>query len=288
MNSETSVSAVETDRVLHLVALSAKRIVRKHYVLSSMYVLGLLVAALATGYHVDSQSAEVYEEKMNHASHVTSTEILHIIDQVKRADNLYYQSKGWFSCDEVCTKHYERLQLLKEQLAMIKDKRDSLQSEAKRTVGAWSVYGIADLRKGFWAAWEQGKEAAKRMTMFDAVFIGLGAVSGTSDSRDNSFLWALFQIVVQFLVNLTIGLFTSLVVFLVEAWYIITSYGPSIFSAPALFLLVVCAASAVMATAVGGVFGGLAGGVYLLVRSAEKKARLEARRTGVTRRLHWE
>lgn len=288
MNSQAQVTVIESDKILSAAANGIKRFAKRHYIISSMYVFGLIVALLGSGYSVDSRAAAAYETKMNHAHHVTSHELIQTFEQLKRAENLYYQHKGWFSCDDVCSKYYERVQMVKDQLSVIKGKRDSLQLDAKQSVGAWSVYGIADLRKGFWEAWEQGKEAAKRMTMFDALFITLGAATGTSDNRDNSFLWTLFQIAIQFLMNLTIGLFTSLVVFLFEAWYIITSYGPSILSAAGLFFLVVCSASAVVVTAIGGVFGGLTGSVYYIIRNAEKRARLESRRPTGGQRLHWE
>jgi len=159
----------------------------------------------------------------------------------------------------------------------VKQRRDKVLNEGRAAVGAWSSYGVADLRTAFWKAWEEGKEAARRMTMMDAVFIGLGSMTGSSNNNnDNSFLILLVRVLFQFLANLTIGLLTSLVIFVMEAYYIISSYGPSFMSGLSLFLLVVITASSVIATAVGGIVGGACGGVYLLIRNAEKRALEEA------------
>lgn len=285
-NQQNEVTQLQTDRALSLAANRATAFVRRHFFMSSLYVVGLVIAALASGFGVDPTAAAQFEAKLGHANFVTSHEMLHTMEQLRTAEALYHRHKGWFTCDQECTKYYERSNLLKEQLSLIHAKRDTLQREAKQSVGAWSWYGVTDIRKAFWDAWERGNEAARRMTMFDAVFIGLGAATGSSDNRDDSFLYAIFQILLQFLFNLTIGLLTSLVMFLFEAWNIIRSYGAPLFSALALFLLVVCSAAAVMMTAIGGVVGGLVGGVYLMARNAEKQARVEGRTFTPMRRLH--
>ena len=260
--------------------------IQKHYVLSSMYLIGILAAVFANGYSVDSNSAGLYAEKMNYATSRTSPEIDYLSQQLYKAEDLYYRHKGWFSCDAQCTNYYEKVTMLKDKLAVAKATRDSLLLEARQTVGPWSVYGIDSLRSAFWESWEHGKETARRMTMFDAMFIGLGSLTGSGSDRDNSLLATLFQILIQFVMNLTVGLFTSLMVFLFQAWSIIQLYGPSFISGVALFLLVFCAATATVFTAIGGIFGGLAGGIYLSVISAEKRARLDARNRN--EHLHYE
>jgi hypothetical protein len=105
----------------------------------------------------------------------------------------------------------------------------------------------------------------------------------------DSFILTIFQLLMQYILNLTIGLVSSLVFFIIESWYIITSYGPPILSGLSLFFLVVCSSAAVVLTAVGGMFGGLIGSVYFLVRNAEKRARLEGSSSRMRApRMHWE
>lgn len=278
---------LQSDKVLTAAFKGLKRFVKRNAIFSSLYILGLLFAAFGAGFHVDPTSAATFEHTITKLHSDTHHELSRIMQKVEKADRLYRQHKGWFSCDPQCMKYYEQVETLKLQLAEMKEKRVSMATEARKTVGAWSVYGITDLRNAFWDSWEQGKEAARRMTMFDTLFIALGSMSGYNN-RDDSFLLTVFQIILQYIINLTIGLFTSLVIFLIESWYIITSYGPSILSALSLFFLVVCSAAATVLTALGGLFGGLFGSVYFMMRNAEKRARLEgSTRIGSTR-LHWE
>jgi hypothetical protein len=121
--------------------------------------------------------------------------------------------------------------------------------------------------------------------MVDAIFISLSAFGASpQDARDDSFLYTVFQILLQFFFNLSVGLTTSLLIFLVEAWSIIASYGPSFLSSISLFLLVLVAASSIVVTAIGGLFGSLTAGVYLMIRSAEKRAGLHG--SSSSRELH--
>ncbi len=280
---------IQASQVVSTVANRVIKGAKKHYVLSSMYLVGILAAVLGTGISVSHSAGEAYDRKMAYANEVTSFELSKSYENMRRADELYYRHKGWFTCDDRCMKYYNEANIQKERFEKVKEKRDSLLLDARREVGVWSVYGISDLRREFWNAWEKGKDAAKRMTMFDAVFIGVGSMFGSSNDRDNSFIATVIQILFQFVANLTVGLFTSLVFFLFEAWAIITAYGPSILSALALFLVVFCAAGAVFVTTIGGAAGALAGGVYLIARSAEKNARLEGRQPRVRpQHLHWD
>lgn len=282
------VSAVGTDKVIEFGKKRVSTFLQKHYVVSSLYLVGLIMAAFGNGYTVDPKSASVYHERMTHAGEVTSADMLHLSRELRQAQDLYYQHKGWFTCDLECIKYRDHMNLLQQELGIVKLQRDNLMLQARSDVGPWSVYGIADLRKAFWEAWAHGKEAARRMTMFDAVFIGLGAMTGSNNERESSLITTLFQILIQFVMNLTVGLLTSLFVFLFDAWSIIQLYGPSLVSGLALFMLVCCAASSLVITAIGGIFGALGGGIYLTIRSAEKRARLEAQRVGVSEHLHWE
>lgn len=280
---------IQLSDAVSTVANGIFRAAKKHYFLSSMYAIGIIAALLGTGLSVSHSAGELYDAKMEYASQVTSSELSREYEKLRRADELYYRHKGWFSCDQVCTKYYNEATLQKERFEKIKEKRDALLLEARREVGVWSVYGISDIRREFWNAWEKGKDAAKRMTMIDAMFIGIGSMFGSSNDRDNSFLATVIQILFQFIMNLTVGLFTSLVFFLFEAWAIIMAYGPSFLSAITLFLVVFCAAGAVFVTTIGGATGALIGGIYLAARAGEKNARLGAQhRRNPPRHLHWD
>ena len=279
---------LRSDKVLSTVVTGLKQLIKRNPYVSGFYVLGILLALFAGGFQVDQSSAALFEHNLSSINAQTNRELTFTLDKLLKAERLYNEHKGWFSCDPECMKYYEQVGDLKKRLAELKENRNTLAKQAKMTVGVWSNYGISEIRNAFWDAWEQGKEAARRMTMFDSIFIALGSM-GSYNNRDDPFLVTVLQILVQYIMNLTVGLFTSLVIFLIETWYIITSYGPSILSAVALFFLVVCSSVATVATAVGGLFGGLFGSVYFLMRNAEKRARLQQGSTRISgTHLHWE
>jgi hypothetical protein len=282
ISSEVS---LQTDRAAAKVGRSVIKVARKHFIITCVYLLGIALALVGAGLNVDPHLAHSFERKMEETIHSSSKEMLRLVGRLREAEDLYYRHKGWFTCDEICTRYYHTVSSLKEEIGHLKMKQDARMLETRMSVGAWSSYAIADLRKSFWESWERGKEAAKRLTMFDAVFMGMNAIGGSSvGSRDDSFLYTMFQILLQFLLNLSFGLTTSLIVFIFEAWGIIYSYGPSLISGLCLFLLVVVASSSFVLTAIAGVFGGLCGGIYYLARSAEKRARLDG--SNRQRRIH--
>ena len=266
------------------VTSAAVGLIRKHFVISSLYVVGLLAALVGSGFNVTEQQRAIYETSLSQATSLTAVELSRLYQELRRNEQLYYESKGWFSCDAVCTRHYNRCEAIRLQLNAVKEKRDEVIMKGRQAVGVWSVYGVSDLRNAFWQAWEHGKEAARRMTMLDAVFIGLGSMTGSHSDRDNSFILTLLRILFQFVANLTVGLFTSFIVFVVEAWYIISSYGPSLLSGLSLFLISVVASASVVTSAIGGLVGGTVGAVYWVARNAERRAIQESR----NRRLHYD
>ena len=276
---------LQSDKAAGVLVRRVGEFVMRRKALASIYLLGIFLACFANGFNVDHSTVSTYNDKINEVANLTAHEVASLMSNLHIAERLYYEKKGWFSCDSTCMGYYTQVLMLQDDLTRLKAKRDGLLLDARRSVGAWSSIGVSELRLSFWDSWERGKEAARRLTMVDAIFISLNVFGASSqDTRDDSFLYAVFQIILQFLVNLSVGLISSLVIFLVDAWSIITSYGPSFFSSVALFLLVVVASSSIVATAIVGLFGGLTGGVYLMIRNAEKRARLNGTRS--SRQLH--
>ena len=258
--------------------------IKKHYIMSSIYFVGLLAAVIGSGLSVTNEQRSVYEQQVSRAQTITGTDLTRLARELYINEQLYYKHKGWFSCDSTCMVYHDKCEGLRRQLKSVKDQRDGILLEGRQTVGAWSVYGISDLRRAFWQAWEDGKEAARRMTMLDAVFIGLGSMTGSNSDRDNSFIITLIRIILQFVANLTFGLMTAFVVFAFEAWSIISSYGPSVLSHIALFGLTLAASGSVVTSAIGGIAGCTVAGIYWVYRTAEMRSLQEHR----NRRLHYD
>ena len=60
-----------------------------------------------------------------------------------------------------------------------------------------------------------GKQFAKRATMWDALFVGMGTLR-----RDEGVAALIARVAFWFVVNLTIGLFTAVVGFLFSVWQV--------------------------------------------------------------------
>lgn len=275
MNNSGPIEEFQADKAAAVIARKLGRFVARRKTIASFYLLGLFLACFGAGFSVDEHAASTYNDKINQVSTLTANRTASLLAKLSVSERLYHEKKGWFSCDTTCMAYYNEVLVLRDDLVRIKAKRDGLLLEAKSNVGAWSSIGISELRESFWDSWERGKEAARRLTMVDAIFISLSSFGASPhDPRDDSFLYTVFQILLQFLINLSVGLITSLIIFLVDAWSIIASYGPSFLSSISLFVLVIVASSSIVVTAIGGLFGSLTAGVYLMIRSAEKRARL--------------
>lgn len=153
-------------------------------------------------------------------------------------------------------------------LRMALRERDALQSEAKAAVGIWSQYGVDEVKDRFWKAYQSGKDFAKRMTFWDVMF-GVGG-----RNRDEELVATLLRWLGQIMMNFTVGLVSALFSFMFSLISMLWEYKTSYLSGILFFAVAMSGASAMVATFVGGMYATAAGGVYMLIQSAER-ARLE-------------
>jgi hypothetical protein len=217
---------------------------------------------------------------MEKASHVTGTELQKAEQAFRRADEEYYNAKGWFwSCDYNCEQKKAKRNVAEERVLMVKQKRDAIVSEARQKVGVWSVYCVQDVRNAFWRAWENGKDMASRWTMYDAMFMAIGG-----SRREEGLAEVLIKLFFQFLTNLTIGLISATMYFCYEVYALVTTYGPSAISGTLFFLLACCAGISMTTTILGGIFGTVGGGIYVMAKNAAKQQRLNGGQGGYAQR----
>merc|ERR1712118_56328 len=158
-----------------LVASAGVRFAKRRPVLVSSYVVGMMAALFFGGFAVDQLTANEYHETMERARHVTGKELQEAEQTFRKADDAYYNAKGWFwSCDYNCQQKKAKRDIAEQRVMMVKQKRDDIVSEARQKVGVWSVYSVRDVRDAFWRAWESGKASASRMTMYDGMFMMMG------------------------------------------------------------------------------------------------------------------
>ncbi|CAN0449347.1 unnamed protein product, partial [Laminaria digitata] len=109
-----------------------------------------------------------------------------------------------------------------------------------------------------------GKQFAKRATMWDALFVGVGTLR-----RDEGIASVIAKIAFRFVVNLTMGLFMAVIQFLFSVWQIIWSYNPDPLSTMAFFAMASLGAVSLLATWLLGMAAVGVGGVYAVAKMAE-------------------
>mmetsp|Transcript_73947 Transcript_73947/g.154121 ORF Transcript_73947/g.154121 Transcript_73947/m.154121 type:complete len:293 (+) Transcript_73947:87-965(+) len=260
-------------KLSEIVVSGTTNFVKNRPVTVSVWVLGLALAAFANGFAVSDLQEEAYSIAKQQAQEVESGEYASALRNFRRAEDAYYNAKGWFSCDAKCQRAKDKMAFAQQEVDRVAAKRDSFMTEARREVGIWSVYGVKEIREVFWGAWQSGKDMAARWTMWDAMFAMFRS------REEDSLLASILQLVVQYVINLTIGLAGAMFYFAYSAYQLIVAYGEPAMSGLAFFLLVMVSGMALVGTYLMAITGTVAGGGFLLLQQASKQA-LENERNG--------
>ena len=73
----------------------------------------------------------------------------------------YYDSKGWFSCDEYCTEMKSRSDLASSRHAAVKAESARRISGAKAQAGIFSTMGVDEVRDSFWSYFRRGPSSPR-------------------------------------------------------------------------------------------------------------------------------
>lgn len=245
---------------------------RRHKVISGSYVFGLLVILLM------GSGTKLTLDQQRQYNHIMSTIDIeaeyHASQEYYVAREAYSATKGWFSCDSLCQRNKDRMERRRAALDEIRAEGNARMSDAKSVAGLFSEVGVGEVKDSFWQYFYQGKQFAKRQSMWDAMFIGIRHMG-----RDESWAEYALRVLMQVLVNFTMGLLMALVIFIIGLWSIIRSYQPNALVAVFFFLCAVCAAFSFVISYLLGIIGAAAGGVYGLAKLAETndRARLQQR-----------
>ena len=249
-----------------LIVSSARTFARRHKIITGSYLFGLLVILFAgSGFKLTVDQARQYNHIMSTINLEAEYQASHDYYQAQQA---YYASKGWFSCDSLCQRNKERMNRAKNVLEEIRREGNARMSDAKSVAGLFSQVGVGEVKDSFWQYFYQGKQFAKRQSMWDAMFIGIRHMG-----RDERMLEYGLRVLLQVLVNFSMGLVMALVIFIFGLWSIIKSYQPNPLVAVVFFVSAVCAAFAFVASYLLAIYGATAGGLYGLAKLAETNAR---------------
>eukprot|EP00516_Mucochytrium_quahogii_P003425 CAMPEP_0203757070 /NCGR_PEP_ID=MMETSP0098-20131031/10221_1 /ASSEMBLY_ACC=CAM_ASM_000208 /TAXON_ID=96639 /ORGANISM=" , Strain NY0313808BC1" /LENGTH=215 /DNA_ID=CAMNT_0050649183 /DNA_START=101 /DNA_END=745 /DNA_ORIENTATION=- len=203
--TQLSVDDVSTALIRHGVAFA-----KRHYVMTSAYIVGVVIMLFAGGFAVSMEQEQKYERIL---SQIDLKRMHRAQVAAQNAEYNYRESKGWFSCDNHCMANYEEYQLNLARLAEVEKEFAEIQSEAKSVVGVFSEYGVQEVRDLFWSQFAGGKDFAKRSSWWDLIFMSIGSMG-----RDESLMEFALRFLMNMLMNFTIGLVGALIGFYWFVW----------------------------------------------------------------------
>lgn len=249
-----------------LMVRGARNFARRHKVITGSYILGLLVIVLIGG-----GTKLTYDQRRQYNEIMNTIDLQAEYDASQdfwMANQAYRASKGWFTCDGLCQRNKRRMEDAKYRLDLIRQEGQARMSDAKSVAGLFSEIGVGEVQDSFWSYFNSGKQFAKRQSMWDAMFMGIRSMG-----RDESMLEYGLRVLMNVLLNFSIGLVMALVMFVIGLWSIVTSYQPNPLVAMIFFIMAACAAFAFVASYLLAIYGAAAGGVYGLLKVAETNAR---------------
>ena len=103
-----------------------------------------MICLLFSGMSLNLQQQIEYETDLNKIDYKQLEESFF---EFQSANQLYYQSKGWFSCDELCTRRKLVMEKAKEKYDYEVNQQNMLMSNAKGKVGVFSSVGVDETRQ---------------------------------------------------------------------------------------------------------------------------------------------
>jgi hypothetical protein len=258
----------EPGDVGQMIVRGATTFARNHKIISGSYILGILVILL-----VGSGTKLNYDQRRQYNQIMSTIDLQAEFDASTdywRANEAYRATKGWFSCDGICQRNRQRMEEAKYRLDLVRQEGQSRMSDAKSVAGIFSEVGVGEVQDSFWNYFTHGKQFAKRQSMWDAMWIGLRTMSR---GREESTIEFGLRVLMNVLVNFSIGLTMALIMFVVGLWSIVRSYQPNPIVAVLFFVGASCAAFSFLATYLLIIYGAAAGGVYGVLKVAESNAR---------------
>jgi hypothetical protein len=140
---------------------------RRNKVITGTYLFGLLVLIMAgTGTKLTLDQRRQYNRIMDSIDLEAEYDAS---NRYARAYQAYYHSKGWFTCDSTCQRNKQRSDMAKKVLEEIRQEGNARMSDAKAVAGLFSEVGVGEVKDSFWSYFNQGKQFAKRQSMWDAM-----------------------------------------------------------------------------------------------------------------------
>ena len=98
------------------IATSTKNFMQRHYIMTMLWAIGLLIVSLARGYTVDHETEIIFSDALYEADKIEQNQLNEAYLNQESKYQRYYRSKGWFSCDAYCQSNYQDYLRAKEQV----------------------------------------------------------------------------------------------------------------------------------------------------------------------------
>lgn len=254
-----------------MVARGIGHFAKRNKVVSGSYVIGILfILLIGSGTKLSTDQVRRYNKIMNTVDVQAEYQAS---DRYAQTMHAYRATKGWFSCDHVCQGNKRRMQRAEAELNAVRKEGYARMSDAKSVAGLFSEIGVEEVKESFWQYFAAGKQFAKRQSMWDAMFMGMRSMS-----RDESWMEYAIKMLLQVLINFSLGLIGAFFVFVFGLWSIVKSYQANPLTAVIFFIGASCAAFAFVSSYLFAMFGAAAGGIYGLAKVVESNARIENNR----------
>lgn len=258
----------EPGDVGQLIVRGASAFARRHKVVTGGYLLGIAVILLiGGGTKLNYDQRREYNNIMNTVNVQAEYDASY---DFSKADQAYRATKGWFSCDGLCQRNKKKMEDARYRLDRVREEGNARMSDAKAVAGLFSEVGVSEVQDSFWSYFSAGKQFAKRQSMWDAMFMGIRSMG-----RDENMLEYGLKVLMNVLMNFSIGLVVALFTFVIGLWSIVKSYQPNPIVAVFFFVAAACAAFAFVATYLLTMYGAAAGGIYGVLKVAESNLRLQ-------------
>eukprot|EP00551_Chaetoceros_affinis_P007284 CAMPEP_0203675286 /NCGR_PEP_ID=MMETSP0090-20130426/19764_1 /ASSEMBLY_ACC=CAM_ASM_001088 /TAXON_ID=426623 /ORGANISM="Chaetoceros affinis, Strain CCMP159" /LENGTH=217 /DNA_ID=CAMNT_0050541439 /DNA_START=89 /DNA_END=739 /DNA_ORIENTATION=- len=194
-----------------MVARGIGQFAKRNKVVSGSYIIGILFILLI------GSGTKLSTEQLRRYNHIMSTVDIQAeyqaSDRYAEAMYAYRATKGWFSCDNICQANKRRMERAEADLNAVRREGYARMSDAKSVAGLFSEVGVDEVKESFWHYFAAGKRFAKRQSMWDAMFMGMRSMS-----RDESWIEYAIKMLLQVLINFSMGLIGAFFVFVFGLW----------------------------------------------------------------------
>ena len=105
------------DAPITFIATSTINYMQKHYIMTFLWALGLLIVTMGKGYTIDPNTYSKFEDALDEAEKIEQTHLNDAYLNNEAMYQRYYRSKGWFSCDSYCQSNYQDYLRAQQQLS---------------------------------------------------------------------------------------------------------------------------------------------------------------------------